>query len=83
MTASVYWSELFSGGQHRLGNPNFGDRRVTGLNASVRVGAVAYQSIQRGALALADLFFAPQRVLQATPERALGFRIQLAEQAGP
>ena len=48
----------------------------------VRISAVAYQIVECCALRLADLFFATQRVFQSAFECALGFCVQLAQQAG-
>ncbi|KWV86891.1 hypothetical protein PFLmoz3_03356 [Pseudomonas fluorescens] len=48
----------------------------------VRVVTAAHQDIQGCALGAADLLFAVHRVLQATAQGALGFGVQLAQQAG-
>ncbi len=48
----------------------------------IRIGAMAHQIVEGGALGLANLLLTAQRILQPALERALGLRIELAQQAG-
>ncbi len=48
----------------------------------IRIGAMAHQIVEGGALGLANLLLTAQRILQPALERPLGLRIELAQQAG-